>query len=560
MWRGWQIVVCSALTGAGQAVLTGSATAYASLFARPRYLQAVCGGQGVAGLSVAIGSLAVSLPGIAEACSTKVGGGGGGSSSSSLSLGSLGISSSSSSLGSGHGFGADDDEHARDVISAAVTYFGGAVAVLTLYVFAFAIVEILPFTRARKRLMENARRIAPSVPATPLPPSLGDSLLTATSSATAAATSAATNNSMEAASLANGGGRVPLIDHHHHSSGAGADGGSGGAGTSRTSKGYGGGRDGHGGEQSTLDLARELWKWCTAVFLIFVVTIALFPSYTSTIVAAPATNHSGGGLSSSGGGGGGTYCEWQRLFVPLSFVIFNLCDTIGRNLPWLLEGPNTILGLVLARFAFVPLFMLCHTGSPPAPRFRSPTPHPPAQPQRLAIAALACVHAANHVCSRLTHRFERRCVLAATANGGAIQLPIFALTDALPIVIMVAFAMSNGWLTTSIFVASQGTVDAARRDPAASLLVCLLNSGDGRRRLDPARTPGYCGCELLPACHHPGVDTGLSPVAVHRHLHRCGALVPRALRRVHALRRQLLRLQSLHQRAIQFERRCGRRG
>lgn len=67
-----------------------------------------------------------------------------------------------------------------------------------------------------------------------------------------------------------------------------------------------------------------------------------------------------------------------------------------------LTRPSTILGLVVARFIFAPLFMLCHT-----------------------------------------------------KHAGPLQLPVFAATDAMPYTFMFVFALSNGWLTTSVFVASQ---------------------------------------------------------------------------------------------------------
>ena len=58
-----------------------------------------------------------------------------------------------------------------------------------------------------------------------------------------------------------------------------------------------------------------------------------------------------------------------------------------------------------------------------------------------------------------------------------MQLEPFGGNDALALVIMSVFSITNGWLTSSVFVASQSVIEPSKRDPAASLLVCLLNAG-----------------------------------------------------------------------------------
>jgi hypothetical protein len=113
---------------------------------------------------------------------------------------------------------------------------------------------------------------------------------------------------------------------------------------------------------------------------VYIVTIAIFPALTVTI--AP-----------SGGS-----CASKQLFTPFGFVIFNLGDTIGRNLPCLLSRPSTILTAVVSRVVFAPLFMLCYTGSGDA--------------------------------------------------AGPLQLPIFEGTDVMPFVIMSASMTSNGLLSS----------------------------------------------------------------------------------------------------------------
>ena len=82
-------------------------------------------------------------------------------------------------------------------------------------------------------------------------------------------------------------------------------------------------------------LLRALWRQCAAICLVYAVTIAIFPSLTSSISSVSP------------------HCEWRQLFVPLGFVLFNLCDTVGRNLPCTVCRPRTLLALVLSRVVCV---------------------------------------------------------------------------------------------------------------------------------------------------------------------------------------------------------------
>tara|TARA_B100000795_G_C22422967_1_gene295174 strand:- start:13 stop:237 length:225 start_codon:yes stop_codon:yes gene_type:complete len=51
-------------------VIVGSIFPYATLYARPTYLQAISAGMGVSGLLVSLGSLVTALPQTAQACRT----------------------------------------------------------------------------------------------------------------------------------------------------------------------------------------------------------------------------------------------------------------------------------------------------------------------------------------------------------------------------------------------------------------------------------------------------------------------------------------------------------
>ena len=50
------------------AVLTGSIMSYSSIFGSGAYIQAVIGGQGIAGLTVALGNMLRTLPSVTKDC------------------------------------------------------------------------------------------------------------------------------------------------------------------------------------------------------------------------------------------------------------------------------------------------------------------------------------------------------------------------------------------------------------------------------------------------------------------------------------------------------------
>ena len=133
-------------------------------------------------------------------------------------------------------------------ISAAAVYFGASSAVLVLCVVCFGVVECLPFTLARKRMQAEASAEASSSPniapfasqdppgASQLPASHPPLPGSASSSNAAAPITLDSDLASESAWLA------------------------------AASRG-----------DSTLRLLCELWKWAVAIFLTYVVTIAIFP-------------------------------------------------------------------------------------------------------------------------------------------------------------------------------------------------------------------------------------------------------------------------------------------
>ncbi|KAL1504091.1 hypothetical protein AB1Y20_010501 [Prymnesium parvum] len=334
--------LCVGLSGMAVAVLTGSVTSYSSIYGSGAYIQAVVGGQGIAGLTVSLGNMLRSVPSVSNDCA---------------------------------GTQSDQLAHDREVVTGAAIYFGASCFVLFCCLVSFIHVEKIPFTRACLKQSEG-------LPPSPTMPSATDM----------------DGMLLQRASGSSRLGSVPLLNHAAC------------------------------GEEAPEPytqlaalaapprLARTLWKWCLSMTLIYTVTIALFPSLTANIEST------GSGIA------GQSDCLWSNpksgLFGPFLFVMFNLGDTIGRNLPPSLSRVNVILALVACRVVFVPLFILCKSNSDDP-------------------------------------------LLPSLLNS----------SDAFPILVMLVFAVSNGWLTSCIFVHSASVVSPELRQRACTFIVLFLNSG-----------------------------------------------------------------------------------
>ena len=122
------------------------------------------------------------------------------------------------------------------------------------------------------------------------------------------------------------------------------------------------------------------------------------------------------GLSSTIGASSDESCLWKGLFVPLMFVLFNLGDLIGRNITCFMPRRAwTAVSLVLLRLLFAPLFAAC--------------------------AAMP------------------------------------SLPDVLPMVAMLAFSISNGWLFTAVFIRAPEQVTSAEAPQVGTLMVLFVNLG-----------------------------------------------------------------------------------
>jgi equilibrative nucleoside transporter 1/2/3 len=165
-----------------------------------------------------------------------------------------------------------------------------------------------------------------------------------------------------------------------------------------------------------------VWRWAAAMTTVYTVSIAIFPAFVSSLAAAP------GGAQEDGHE---VSCVWQKLFGPLLFVAFNTGDLVGRNLPVPTSAPRRVRGggcalsAAALRVLFAPLFMMCRTES-----------------------------------------------------GAAKLAPgLLDRSDAAPLLLTLLFGLTNGQLTTSIFVSCNEEREPVQRSSTASLLVVFLFLG-----------------------------------------------------------------------------------
>ncbi|CAK8677588.1 unnamed protein product [Clavelina lepadiformis] len=137
---------------------------------------------------------------------------------------------------------------------------------------------------------------------------------------------------------------------------------------------------------------KKVWPHCFSVIFVFFVTLACFPSITSSIHSMSQKT------------------TWNTLyFSPVScFLLFNLTDWIGRSMAGYLHYPSEkqtslLVFLVILRVAFMPLFALCNV----QPRTRLPVIF---NNDAYFIVFMAIFGLSNGHLSTLSMQYGPRCV------------------------------------------------------------------------------------------------------------------------------------------------------
>jgi equilibrative nucleoside transporter 1/2/3 len=155
-----------------------------------------------------------------------------------------------------------------------------------------------------------------------------------------------------------------------------------------------------------------------AVFGVFFITLGLFPSLTVHIAPMPSSHYS-------------TF--FSKLWVPFSFVNFNVCDFFGRTMAGktnFLQTPFALLMASILRVGFAPLFMFCNRENLDL-GFQDLNPH----------------------------------------------WPVVFKSDWFPVLFMMLFATSNGYVSTRCMMLGPAKVPLEQQEVAGPMMVIFLVSG-----------------------------------------------------------------------------------
>ncbi|GAA98152.1 uncharacterized protein L969DRAFT_46815 [Mixia osmundae IAM 14324] len=158
-----------------------------------------------------------------------------------------------------------------------------------------------------------------------------------------------------------------------------------------------------------------------SVFYVFFVTLSVFPSITASVLSVNDKPGSDGKSPPA--------IFTPVLFVPLGFIIFNVGDWIGRAMPQIpllnFHAPKALAIVSVARTAFVPLFLFCNV------------------------------------------------------TAGVSEAPPIFDSDTIFLLLLLLFAISNGYISTLIMITGVGTPELEQHeiDTAATLLAFALTAG-----------------------------------------------------------------------------------
>ena len=315
-------LVSLAVVGSCGAFMSGGIFGLAAIFP-PIYTQAIMSGQGLAGLIVSLASITTTAiappPDSCDSdyckesgfCDDDDGGSGGGSGS-----GSEDASPSPPPDGDGC------EEYTTNW--SAFIYFCFAIGILVVCIFSYLTLERLPITKYYKDLASN-----PGAAASPRrTPNTAD------------------EGEGEGEGVGDGDGSesltAPLLDVN-----ASSDRRSSSSLSSKASS-----------SSAPSSVFRSVLPLAVAVFAVFAVSLSIFPSYTTKVMSASACRPSGSRF-------------YNDLWVPFSFVMFNVGDFAGRQVPLLFplassppaslrRSVTLVAALSALRVLFVPLFLLCN--------------------------------------------------------------------------------------------------------------------------------------------------------------------------------------------------------
>jgi len=172
-------------------------------------------------------------------------------------------------------------------------------------------------------------------------------------------------------------------------------------------------------EQKIIRVFNKIKMQALSLFCTFVVTLSLFPSVVSAIESVHKDKNSN---------------QYNNLFVSIAFLIFTLCDWLGKVLPghpkFVLTNTKVINTASFSRILFILLFMICNV------QFRGTYGEP----------------------------LER-------------SLPILVQSDFVYFVILFVFSLSNGYISSLLLMITPDLVDDDEREISGTIMVFVLTFG-----------------------------------------------------------------------------------
>ena len=189
-----------------------------------------------------------------------------------------------------------------------------------------------------------------------------------------------------------------------------------------------------------LTLFQHLFYPSTAIFLTFAITM-LFPIFTAEILStSPAASPSTPAILR------------PAAFIPLSFLVWNTGDLLGRLVPLvpqlsLAESPKTLLLLSVLRVLHIPLYYLCNIQ------------HATAQPTSALVAAAPLV---------------TKMLSTVSSAAPGIRGDLFYL-----LVVQLPFGLTNGYVGSCAMMGATGPqyVEEHQRESAGSFMGLALVFG-----------------------------------------------------------------------------------
>ena len=228
---------------------------------------------------------------------------------------------------------------------------------------------------------------------------------------------------------------------------------------------------------ASCDVISLILRHCFSVCLVFLVTLSVFPGITSQIRSSQNLDNVRCPKAGRFFGAG----VWQAIF----FLLFNAGDTVGRLLAAARQcvPKRMVFLLSVSRLAFVPLFLLCNVVA------TTPSIHPVPQPNGTSLSVSAVVLSAAGVSMStaappvlVAPSYYYVAMGGGSERGGLLaagtdpRLGYFQ-HDAYPILFMLLLSVSNGYVASLEMMNAPSVVPDGQQSRAGTIMAFFLVMG-----------------------------------------------------------------------------------